>query len=514
LAPAIVPHRPAVIAALVLASAALYVLSFPGWNVSFLGWVALVPFLSALRGLRPGRGFLAGLLWGTATIWGIGYWLPVALSTYWGQPAWFGLLCAFFGSVVFVGLYSAGFAACVCCVARRWGGARRAAAVAVLWVAWEVARGRLLTGDPWLLIGYAPTPTPVWIQIADLGGVYLVSLVVAFTNAALAEMRAAASRAALLELALPLALVLLAAYAYGSIRLSPDSEEATIPVAIVQGNNDLGSQWNPEHYGSGLDNYINMSRRGLPDGLLVWPESAVTFFLADEPAYQRRIGEMLADTGSELIVGAPHRDSADPAVPRYFNSAFHMDSSGNLRGRYDKVHLLPFGEYFPLRTIGLLRRQFERVRTFEPGGEPRPLDTAFGRAAVVICFEAIFPELVRQRMAAGAAFLVNLSNDAWLGSGAGPEQHLAMIPMRAVENRAWVVRATTTGVSAVIDPTGRIQARSKSGEQALVFGMIAAAAGGTIYQRVGDLFAYACVTVSALLILISVGYREPSRGRG
>ena len=159
----------------------------PPWGLTPAAWIALVPFLGALRGLRMRYAALAGLLWGTATIWGIGYWVPVALSTYWGQSRWFGFGFAMTGAVIFFGTYGAGFAASVALFTRRGTGVTRALLVAVSWVAWEVARGRWLTGDPWLLLGYALAPWPRWIQTADLGGVYLVSFVVALVNVAIAE---------------------------------------------------------------------------------------------------------------------------------------------------------------------------------------------------------------------------------------------------------------------------------------------------------------------------------------
>lgn len=455
----------------VLVSAGLYALSFPPWGFAGLIWIALVPLLAVLRQTRPARSFLAGLLWGTTMIWAVGHWVPAALSTYWGQPTWFGILCSLLGSLVFVGLYIGGFGLCVSLLARRYAGVARCAAIAVLWVAWEVARGRLLTGDPWLLIGYGLTPWPTWIQVADAGGIYLVSLIVAYANACIAEVAFGRplSMRSLAMVSGSLAAMLLGTYAYGVVRLGADlAETPSAAVAVIQGNNDLGSQWRSQHYGKGLDDYLRLSQQALARGpvdLLVWPENAVTFFLAHEPAYQDLIRRFLADGNVDLIVGAPHYEDPDPAQPRYYNSAFYMTAADGLRGRYDKVHLLPFGEYFPLRTIGLLRRRFERVRTFTPGSDVQLLETKLGKVAVVICFEAIFPELVRKRMSTGAGVLVNLSNDAWLGGASGAEQHLAMIPMRAVENRTWVVRATTTGVSAIIDPQGRVRERSELGRK-------------------------------------------------
>ena len=180
-----------------------------------------------------------------------------------------------------------------------------------------------------------------------------------------------------------------------------------------------------------------------------------------------------------------------------------------MRARYDKERLLPFAEYFPLRFIDLLRRRFDRVRAFTPGAAATLLPTRLGPTAVVICFEAVFPELVRARMRAGAVALVNLSNDAWLGSGSGPAQHLAMVVPRAVENRTWVVRATTTGISAVIDPFGRVLEQTSPSTAAVLEAAIVPLRVDTFYERWGDWFAWLCAGLVAGALVGSTG-----RGRG
>lgn len=486
---------------LILLSAVLHTACLPPWNVSFLAWVALVPFLHALRGLTIRRAGLAGLAWGTAAIWGIGYWVPAALGFYYQQPWWFGVIFALGASIVFAGAYSAGFAASLGWMGKATGGAERVLLTAALWVVWELARARLLTGDPWLLLGYALGPDARLRQAADLGGVYVLSFVVVFVNAAVAEMLSLTriSVPSLARLALPAAGLLGAAYAYGEHRLAMGLPRAPeVRLAVVQGNNDLGSQWQERFYGVGLEQYLRMSveaaRERQPD-LIVWPESAVTFFLGRETVYQKLVVRMLKKTGADLIVGAPHFEDPDPARPIFFNSAFYVTADGAFAQRYDKVHLLPFAEYFPLRTIDFLRRRFERVRYFTPGDGGKLLATRAGKVAVVICFEGIFPDLVRRQMAGGADLLVNLSNDAWLGPGAGPEQHLQMVALRAVENRTWVVRATTTGISAIIDPYGNIVQRTAELEAAVIDATVVPMRVDTFYKRFGDVFAAACLLV-------------------
>ena len=501
---------------LIVLSTGVHSLAFPPWNLSLAAWIALVPFLCALRSLQPAAGVLAGLLWGSAAIWAVAYWVPAALTFYYQQPWWFGLLFCVVGSMALWGSYYAVFGGLLCWLTPRTGIALRVLLLSTLWVSCELARARLLTGEPWMLLGYALIPNLTLIQSADLGGVYLLSFLVIAVNVSFAEtvlglQRRDRSAAWIL---LPAAALLAAAYTYGSYRLAvPLPDRPAVPVVVVQGNNDLGTQWREEFYGQGLERYLQMSVAAagqIHPRLIVWPESAVTFFLAHEPGYQALITRMLSTAGADLIVGAPHYQDDDPAVPRFFNSAFYLTADGRLASRYDKGHLLPFAEYFPLRTIEFLRRHFERVRNFTAGDGATLLDTSIGKAAVVICFEAIFPELVRQQMQRGASLLVNLSNDAWLGRQAGPEQHLAMATLRAVENRTWLIRATTTGVSAIIDPFGRVRARSATFAPAVLDGTIVPMQADTFYKRVGDAFAYGCLLIS-LAGLLGAGVRRAAR---
>jgi apolipoprotein N-acyltransferase len=191
----------------------------------------------------------------------------------------------------------------------------------------------------------------------------------------------------------------------------------------------------------------------------------------------------------------PHAVDTPSGGTLFFNSAFYITASGEIVARYDKSRLLPFGEYFPFPTLDLLRRRFGLVREFTAGRQVAPLDTPSGRIAVAICFEGIFPDLVREQMRSGARLLVSLSNDAWLRSAAGSEQHLAMARLRAIENRTWLVRATSTGISAIVDPYGRYRARSDADVEAILGGVVELVDHETLYERVGDFFPWLCLSV-------------------
>ena len=508
---------------LVLVSAGLHALAFPPWDWSGVAWVALVPFFVALYDVGRWRAFALGVLWGVAAHWAEALWVLPAMAFYYQQPWWFAGLFGIGSSLVFRGLHYGLFAAVTCSLVRGWRGPLRAVLVAVMWVAFEFLRARGPTGDPWLLLGYALVPHPTLLQTADLGGVYLLSFVVVVVNAAVAEVAVAAADPAArvqgtgrawavsLSSLIVAGVVVAGTYAYGSWCLAaPLPREPAVPITIVQGNNDLGSQWHQEHYGEGLQTYLDLSRaaalRGHPQ-VLIWPENAVTFFLAREPRFLAPIRRMLADTGAALITGAPHYQDTDPARPAFFNSAFYLTAEG-IAARYDKVRLLPFAEYFPLHFVEFLQRRFDRVRTFTPGDGAQLLETRLGRVAIVICFEAVFPELVRERMREGADILVNLSNDAWLGHGSGPAQHVAMVVPRAVENRTWVVRATATGISAVIDPYGVVHDATPTFVQAVVDSAVVPMRVPTVYKSWGDWFAWACVLICAALAVARRRWRR------
>jgi len=486
---------PALRATAVVLSACGYAAAFPPWSCTWIAFVALVPLLWALQRSTPRGAVISGFVWGALCISFFGYWVPVGLATYWQQPVWFGFLFALGVAVVFKGSYFVAFGWCYRHCSERMSPVGRVLLGASLYVACELARAKLLTGHPWLLLGYAAVPYTTWAQMADIGGVYLLSFGIFVINAVLLELatrtqgdRSRRGATTIVGLA-----VVIVPLAYGAVRERHSfGTDAMVRVGVVQGNLDLGTQWRDEFYGLGLERYLRMSygfTHSEPD-LVVWPESAMTFFLDDSPDYLAPLRTFATRTGAEVVAGGPYfkPGSHDEA---YYNSAFLVGAEG-IAGRYDKVHLLPFAEYFPLRTIRFLRRKFERVRSFVPATVPRLLETTAGQVGVLICFEAIFPELVRREVRMGAEMLFNLSNDAWLQSSAGAEQHLLMTRLRAIETRRWLVRATTTGVSAIVDPTGRLHGRIEADIAGTLLADIRRVRIRTVYVWAGDVFAWLC----------------------
>jgi apolipoprotein N-acyltransferase len=490
-----------------LVSAVLYGLAFPPAALRPLAWVGLVPFLVAIRRsrLRPAVGL--AVVWSIVASAMTTGWFPRAVAVYYRQPLLLGIGLFLAVTLLTAALEYAAFAACYHRLGRR-PGPLLPLLTAAAWVGAELGRATLLGGDPWALIGYSQVGIAPLVQIADLAGVYGIAFVVVAANAALAEMWLARvdgrGRAAARGLGLVGAVVAFV-LAYGAVRLRDDPAVPGGPatrVVVVQGNLDVGSQWRPELYGQNLEQYLRLSYRALADNLpalIVWPESAITFFLDADSRYRAAIARVLAAPGAQLLAGGPRMVDGEPA--RYYNSAFLVAPDGAIRAIYDKQHLLPFAEYFPLRGATLLRRRFGRVREFTPGSPSAPLPTMAGQAGILICNEAMYPDIAAERVRAGAEYLVNLANDGWVGAAQFSAITFDTVRLRAVEQRRYLVRASTAGPSAIIDPRGRVTEVSGMATQAVIAGTVRPVHERTVYGRVGDAFALGCVAAVGAALL-------------
>jgi apolipoprotein N-acyltransferase len=492
-----------------LLSGVLYSCTFPPARVPWLAWVALVPLLVVLRRARLGTALFSAWVFTIVSSYATGSWFPRAVSEYYAQGPLIGLAFFFGVATLMGGPGVLAFAAAYRAIGRRAPAAMPLLAAAA-WVMGELIRARLLTGNPWILLGYSQLGVDPLVQIADLTGVYGVSFVLVAINAALAEgaldltagrglTRATARGAALASAALVLCL------AYGELRAPAPAAGASVTIGIVQGNVDLGTQWQEEFYGRNLDLYGRMTvqlLRALPIQLVFWPEAALTFFLDGDSAasYRASIASIIGFSGAQLVTGGP-RVAAPAAREIYYNAAFLVSPAGAVLGHYDKQHLLPFAEYFPITSLDFLRRDFGRVREFTPGAASAPLPTVAGRAGVLICNEAMFPEIAAERVREGAQYLVNLANDSWLNDRTFSEITLNMVAFRAIEQRRYLVRASTSGPSAIVDPRGNVLARSQALSAATLSSAIAPHDGLTIYARLGDWFAFACAGLALTAVL-------------
>jgi apolipoprotein N-acyltransferase len=392
---------------------------------------------------------------------------------------------------------------------------QRALAGAALWVASEWLRTWSLG---WELLAHSQYRTLDLIQVADLGGAYALSFVMACSSIAVAELARAgwrqglAPRRAAAVLALPVAL-LLATLAYGAVALARYGSPPAAPAAgdgqrivgVVQGNVPNSFRWRRAFFGRVLGTYAELSAgiAGARPDLIVWPENAVSFYVNQESLLRAQIAALAAPAREGLLIGAPRRGDG----PWAYNSAYLFHQDGALAGIYDKRVLLPFGEYDPLAPAPDPSAADE-IR-YAAGDSAEPLRAGGLELGVMICFEVLYPGLARELVRHGAQLLVNLSNDAWMdsGDGAAPAQHLSMAIFRAVETRRYLVRAASSGASAFVAPTGAIASALPNAFAGTLVGRVELRQGESVYVRWGDAW------IAAALLVLGIDLARERRRR-
>jgi apolipoprotein N-acyltransferase len=352
------------------------------------------------------------------------------------------------------------------------------------------------------------------IQIADLSGVYGISFLIVVVNVFIYHLLFRHHRTSdgfpKWEF-LFAALLAGATFAYGQHRLA--EKETTDPVsryiriAIIQGNIDQSVKWDPAHQARTVSTYERLTRAAYPSkpNLIVWPETSVPFFFQDNKDYSPKILSLAKESEALLLFGSPAYER-NATNTRYYNRAYLITPEGKPADYYDKTHLLPFGEYVPLkRFLSFVNRLVPAAGDFEAGNRTVPLAHGDVSMGVLICYEAIFPELARAHAREDANVLVNITNDAWFGMTSAPYQHLCMAAFRAVENRIPMIRAANTGLSAYIGPQGKIVAQSSLFDEAVLKGFLDVATPPlTFYARYGDLFAFTSVILALIGIVFSL----------
>ncbi len=503
------------------ASGGLQGLLFLSADFSALSWIALAPMLVAVMtpsvsgaALGSRHGFLLGLLSGTVFYLVSCYWMYHVVATYGGvsQLLAAGVLTLF---SIYLGLYHGLFALLLARVARVHviGPSRALALVPVLWVATELAR-TLVTGVPLNLLGTAQVDNIPLTQVATVAGVYGVSFAMLVVNAsfAAAAMLPPARRRAVL-----LASLCGAAALQAGMLADPPASASSHTAVLMQHNIALTEgRWTAERFDSTLREISALSaqaaarsaEKGSPQ-VIAWPESPAPFYEAD-PSFRRHVTALAVATGSYVVVGdmalqpSPKNDRRQQAL----NSASLVAPDGTWPARYDKIHLVPFGEYVPYENLlffaGTITRE---VGDFGRGSERKLLPIGEHRVGVFICYESVFPGEVREFVAGGADVLMNISNDTWLDGTRGPEQHLNMARMRAIENRRWLLRPTNSGITASIDPYGRVVASAPRGARTALEAAYGFISETTFYTRHGDGFAWTCAIISVAALLVTLRRR-------
>lgn len=492
-------------------SSTLLIISFPDYNLWLFAWAALVPLFFAVEGQKPLRAFAAAYFTGVLFFFGTVYWLiHVTLP---------GMVAAILYLAVYFGIFGLIISPAVSCPSHL-----SLFVIPSVWTALEYFRSHVFSGFGWNLLAHSQSHNLPMIQIADTVGSYGVSFLIVLVNTAIfftiKDMRK--RKYSTLYPVIALAFVFLAA-GYGVLRLNNIFTGQRLKVAVVQGNIAQDEKWDSAFRQSIIDKYEALTAaaaKNSPD-LIVWPESSVPGFLETEEDLFQRVTGAARSAHAALLVGEPRQGSGGEDV--YYNSATLFDKDGKLLDSYDKIHLVPFGEFIPAKNIFSFVEKFTKatIGDFSPGKEytvfkfivQRNLKTddynwklvKKVKFAALICFEDIFPEISRQFVKNGANFLVNITNDAWFGNSCAPNQHVQSSVFRAVENRVNVVRAANTGVSCFIDQKGRITGSvSSEGKSTFVDGFkvddIVLTNTRTFYTIYGDLFAYLCILVAALYL--------------
>jgi apolipoprotein N-acyltransferase len=464
-------------------AAFLLALAFPRTDWALTPWLMVAPLLVVAVMTPPRAAFWWGLLYGGVFFLVLLRWLNFTFRIYSTIPG----PLVFLPTVLLAGycaFWLGGVAWAVSRLARRHSIGWALLAAPFFWVAGEWLRGHLFGGFPWGTLAYSQYLHLRVIQVAELTGVHGVSFLIVAVNAAVAGCLVLTWRRAVAGAALA-GVLLAAALVFGSVRLSQTVARPTGRVTVMQPSIEQPVKWEPRHTQETLAIYFALMRQAAAEKtqLLVWPETASPTVLRQDPQLVAALTRVSAELGIPLLVGSIDA-AGDP--PRFRNTAFLLTDQG-LVGRYDKIHLVPFGEFVPLSgVIGFVRGWAEFISELEPGtrtvvfqGPPAPY-------GVVICYEGIFPDLVRNFVRDGARLMVNMTNDAWFGRTSGPEQHLTMYPFRAIEHRVSVVRAANTGVSAFIAPSGQIVRRLGLFQRGLLTETVPLRVGTTLYTRLGD----------------------------
>jgi apolipoprotein N-acyltransferase len=482
----------------------------------------MAPFLHlAVAAGTVRRAAFRGWIAGTAASLPLYYWIAHTIAVE-GRLGWpLGALAAFLVSA-YLGAWISAAAAAARRLEDRFGD-RGLWAFPLVWAGLELARTFLFSGFPWMLLGYDLAGNGTLRQAADLAGVYGLSflLVLCGTSLYLAGRRwSEGSIAGALPRLAPgcAAALFLLLYGTASVpaRVGTDPSERALKVGIAQGGVDQSVKWEPSNQWKTLMIYGELTRRARDAGaqVVVWPETAAPFFYGWEEELSRRVDAIAAGAGIQLVFGAPWYDPADGG--RFFNSVFHLDGRGVVVGRYDKRHLVPFGEYVPMRRVlFFVEKLTEGSSDFSSGTTPSLFRVDGSLVAASVCYEAIFPGILRDGVREGATWLVNVTNDAWFGDTVAPHQHLAMARIRCVELRRPMLRAANSGISAVIDSEGRIVASLGLYRQGVLVTEILPAKGMTLYAKTGEIFGISCIIISLLTLFFPLrgphGFRFPGR---
>ncbi len=498
-------------------------LSFPDTGFYLLAWVALVPLMISLKGKTPRQAFLAGLAAGMVHYLTLVYWLVQTLVIYGGVYPLLAVSC-----LVLLSLYLSLYLAVFCVLMSRRFVIKpfMPLAGAALWVGLEYIRTYFLTGFPWGALGYSQFPALEIIQIADISGVYGISFLLVLANLTIVfyvdRMQKGrpffSQKEGRMRTAFPgifLLVLLVSVSVYGRCRIEQTLKAMdTSPkasIAVVQGNIKQDLKWDRTFVLSTIERYLTLSRAVFPQSpdLIIWPETAMPFYYNYDATLSEVVDRGIRQIRTQFLIGSPAITRENDKT-RIYNRAFMVDRFSIVQGSYDKIHLVPFGEYVPLENLlTFVDKITMQAGNFSPGkAKYDPLPFASYQTGVLICFEILFPRIAARFAANGAHLIAAMTNDAWFGYSSATAQHFSIAVFRAIETRRCVARAANTGISGFIDPTGAVLKATPVFAATTATARLPMMEVQTVYTRIGDVFAIVCTLAICLIIVVNMGIKK------
>jgi apolipoprotein N-acyltransferase len=506
---------------LALLSGALLALSFPKFGHASLAWVALAPLLVAVwesRTRHDGYLFFLGWVTGLAYFGGTLYWLVRVMTVYGGLASPVAVVVAFL-LIAYLSLFT-GLTAWAVGLACRGFGVGGLMLVPAAWATGELGRTYIWSGFPWALLGYSQVRVLPVAQSASLFGVYGLSMLLAAASGACAYALVARRRRFLPAAVVALLVAALAAWGVARVRDGRLTREGSaIRVGVTQGNISQDEKWNPALREAIMRRYIDLTRVALAEGatFILWPESSLPFYLEHEPAAAEPIRRLAREGRTWFLVGSDQIEQVrfvegeSPSAPRerYYNAAFLITPGGQTSAVYRKMHLVPFGEFVPLKDLlFFVAPLVEAVSDFSPGTEAITLPIGGHVASTAICYEVVYPALIDGFVDRGSELLTTITNDAWFGRSSAAYQHFDQAAMRAIEQGRYLARSANTGISGFVDPYGRVLAETGLFEVGVTVREVRFLTGRTVYGRIGDVVAYAGLLLTLAVVALGVRFNR------
>lgn len=489
--------------ALAVLTGLILILSFPGFSLWFLAWIALLPLIIISYEENPRTSFLLGWCAGTVFFLGLTYWLLVLypLINFLAILAWIALS-------LFQGLFIGVFACGASIIRKNFVGWGRLFAIPAWWVSIEFLRSNGWLGFSWGVLGYSQQPFVFLTQTASITGVYGISFIILMADIALTELILGPKEKVKASLAYSAVVLIILFGMVGSgfiaLNNSGNSEVKEIQkqqqakVALVQGNIPQEEKWDPANEDNIKNIYYDLVQKAgrSKPYLVILPESATPSFLLRDDSYLHKLRSLAKKYGFYLLTGSLDLDNQS----KQYNSAILISPRGEAPKKYDKQHLVLFGEYIPFDFIGDIFKNFEKLswigESITPGKDDTVFSTSKGKLSTVICFESGDPGLCRRMINKGARLLIVITNDAWFGKSSAADQHMQISAFRAIENGVYLVQVANTGISAIVDPQGRILRNTSLFKREVLQGTVFFKKASSFYLHWGDVFAYICLLVA------------------